>query len=522
MKNRGARCVALGLAMTWIAQSAEAATKLHLDIPAGTLLSCLERLALAAHVRIVDHSGEAAQARCEKLEGDYDFDSAMQHLLPRGQLQWRRLDAGTVEFSPAAPTRLDLDQLSIDGAPVPESGGDRPRGPAPTLLADAATATTRIDRHWLDTAPLVSIAQIARYAPNLYGSGCGITIRGVVRNNLYSSASAFSLDGLDLGGLLLDNDLVPLQGLEQIDIVRGPRAFEAGVKSAAGGVRLYTPSPSPDTEAQASVAIGSKESWLTSAGWCGLFGDTGLGANVLLQRRVLPDDLEQVRAPTADIQKRRNDGGRARLSFQPSALAGLSAEVSALTVDGDSSDRIITVPGGKDPAHLDRKNFDRNVNVGETHDRGAAASVRYGFDQGSSLRAYASALTAERDSSLQPLNNSFVIQHENNAHAGLVYTSHPADDWTLDTGVDRSRNGTQEDYENLRVEQKQRLSRQLRSDSAWAWLERDWGQTWNAGLGLRWVREELVAGYQGRYPGPPSLLHEEIKDCFFVQIATLQ
>jgi hypothetical protein len=515
---------AWGLVMTLLAQSAAAAGMLDLDLPAGPLLSCLERVALAAHVRIVDHSGQAAQAHCTALKGHLDFDDAMNRLLPSTQWQWRRLDAGTVEVSAAAPKRLDLDPLDIEGAPVPGADVERTRGPAPTLLADQATATTSLDRTWLDTAPLVSFAQIGRYAPNVYASGSGLAIRGVVRNNQYSTASAFYLDGIDLGALLLDNDLVPLEGLQQIDVVRGPRAFEAGVKSAAGGVRLYTPAPAPEGEGKVTAGIGSREGWLANSSWSGPLGDTGAGASVMLQRRTLPDDLEQVRAPRADVQKRRNDAGRAKLSFQPAALPGLSAEVSLLAANGDSSDRFITVPASQSPAQIVRKNYDRNVMIGETHGRGAAASLSYDFDNASSLHAYASALAAERDTTLQPANNSSVLQHENNAHAGLVYTVHPADDWTLVTGVDRSRNDTREDYDAQPTGPPKQVVRALRSDSAWVWLEHSWSETWNAGLGLRWVREKIAADFEGpsTTPSAPTPTQAAVTDSLPIPMATLK
>ncbi|HSE11126.1 MAG TPA: hypothetical protein VLB69_00710, partial [Rudaea sp.] len=99
---------------------------------------------------------------------------------PNG-LDWRRLDDGTVEVVAANRSAIvKLSALSIEGEPVAEP--PRPDNPVATPLVARAMAFTAIDQRWLDSAPLLGFNQISWYAPNVYGSGQSLAIRGMERD----------------------------------------------------------------------------------------------------------------------------------------------------------------------------------------------------------------------------------------------------------------------------------------------------------------------------------------------------
>jgi outer membrane receptor protein involved in Fe transport len=474
------------LAALPIAATAQSA-QFDLNLSDGALLPCLERVALAAHVRIVDRSGATA-ARCAPLHGRYDVDGALHALLDGQNLGWLREKDGTVVIVPAVPMRLDLQTLAVEGNPLPAN--PRPRGPAATPLVENASALTRIDHTWLDTAPLLGLSQIGRFAPNVYGSGQSLAMRGLARDSDYFTALTVSLDGIDLGTRLLDDDLVPLDGLDQIDIARGPRAFESGGASAGGSVRLYSTPTAAEAMARSSLGLGNEGAWRASSYWSGPLADSGLGMTLALQRRALPVDVEQRGDPTANLSQRRNDGSRINLSYLPDSMPGLSAQMSLLAVNGNNGDRWVL----HEPRERieDRDNSFTAPLLTTTQGRGGAASVRLQPTAGPSVEAYVSGTHIQYAMRAPSIPNQQYIDYEQRRRAGAnaQWTWDAA--WHLAMGLEAAAFDTRQrselDYPSI-----SRTSSDFgtRTRSGWTWIEHD-ANAWKTGLGWRWLREDEI------------------------------
>ena len=463
--------------------------------PASTaLLECLEPIARTFKVRIVDKTARVAPVACTPLRATMTLQQALdRQLLPNG-LAWRRLEDGTVEVVAAhAPQSLQLPALDIEGDPLPEI--KRPDNPLATPLVERATAATSLDQRWLDTAPLLGFNQLSWYAPNVYGTGQSLAIRGTERDNDYFPALTVTFDGIDLGTRLLDDELVPLEDVTNLTLGRGPRTFEAGEGSQAGAIALKTAPPAAEPITSIALGVGSEGARNGAVDWSGPLGSTGLGATIALDEHVLPSFVRQVTVPEANVDKRRNEFGRIKLHYAPDAVAGLSAGLSALALSGDSSDRRIVPPAPSfglpapfDP--FDRNSYASDPVVAQTHARGAASFVRYEEPDRWAVDAHASITTITRDSSGFPHDVQWA-DHELRRRTGLTASDHPAPDWTLIAAIEHDR--TQTSF-NTPISSGQLIFNYFATttNSASLWAEHDWSPAWTTGLGLRWIDERTT------------------------------
>ncbi len=493
MNIRNLRFFASGIPALFLsAHMAAAPSRLPLDVPAGPLLGCLEHLAAAANVRIIDRDNRAATTNCHALRADLTLDQALDRLLQPLRWQWRRLEDGTIEIFATASAALDLPELTIEGAPLPEV--ERPGGPAPTVLAEQASALTRLGREWLETAPWLGFNQIGRYAPNVYGTGQGLSIRGMERDSDYLTSLSITLDGIDLGTRLLDDELVPLDDVVRLDLARGPRSFEAGRASAAGAIRLVTAPPAAEPTLRTTVGVSDQGAWRESLSWSGPLTDSGLGATTLVERHAVPDFLQQRYAPEADIHHRLNGSARLKLRYEASDTRGPTAELAILNISGDSSDRWIEPTWISTPGTpFGRDSYAEHPVLAHTHALGTAATLRYPATDALTLEMHGAYTSIQRDGNAYPSTARTEANLENRRRAGASIQARPEESWVLAAGLDvasammRERNY----YDGPRYAS---TNFYAQTWSAWTWLEHAWGHAWNAGLGLRWLTERTHSG----------------------------
>jgi len=465
------------------------------------LLDCLEPIARAFHVRIVDATGLAARIVCIPPGQRATLDQVLDQLVKRNGLDWRRLDDGTIEIVAANPVAIvKLTALSIEGEPVMEPA--RPDNPVATPLIERATAFTEIDQRWLDSAPLLGFNQISWYAPNVYGSGQSLAIRGIERDTDYFPALTVTFDGIDLGTRLLDDELVPLDDVTSLNLARGPRTFESGDASQAGLISLTTAAPAAEPVTSTTLGVGNLGARNAAISWSGPFGTSGLGATFALDSHRLPGFVRQLGVPDADVAERQNDFFRFKLSYMPQSAPGFSAGLAALALSGDSSDRAVLAPistsglpnvAGFDP--FDRNSYAIHPVVAQTRARGAAGFVRYEEPERWAIDAHASVTTIHRGA-VEPPENVQWIDQEIRRRLGLTVVDHPSADWTIVAGLEHGAFATS--FFTPLISGLPAMSHlTTATDSASLWIERTWGSTWNAGIGARWVHEQM-AGYPGQ------------------------
>jgi hypothetical protein len=475
----------------------------------ATLLGCLETIARTFHVRIVDSSGFAAPIAC--VPASPTLDHALDRLLHPHHLDWRRLDDGTVEVIAAqTAASMQLPALDIEGDPLPDV--QRPEHPLATPLVERATASTSLDRRWLDSAPLLGFNQIGWFAPNVYGAGQSLAIRGTERDTDYFPALTITFDGIDLGTRLLDDELVPLEDVTSLDLARGPRTFEAGEGAQAGAIALKTAAPAAEPATSLALGAGNHGARDGAASWSGPLGTTDIGATIALDRHELPGFVRQAQVPAANVAKRDNDFGRLKLRYAPDF--GVTAQLAALALSGDSSDRQVVppspVPGHPLPAFdlFDRDSYATDPVVASTHARGAAGFVRYDAAHWA-VDAHASITTITRDVAQFPDDTRW-SDHELRRREGISLSDSLAPDWTIVAGLERDHMATA--FYTPIARQTILNYFATSTDSASFWAEHAWNSTWTTGLGVRWVHERATVfanedrGYGYRVPIPLAVI----------------
>jgi hypothetical protein len=460
------------------------------------LLACLEPIARTFHVRIVDHSGLATSVSCAPLPQQSTLERALDQLLQPHGLTWRRLDDGTLEVIAAhAPSSMQLPPLDIEGDPVADV--QRPDNAIATPLIEHATAVTSLDKRWLDSAPLLGFNQLSWYAPNVYGSGQSLAIRGTERDTDFFPALTVTFDGIELGTRLLDDELVPLEDVTNLKLARGPRTFESGEGSQAGAISLKTAAPSPESTASVTLGAGNAGARNGAVLWSGPLGTTNLGATIALDTHELPSFVQQVVVPDANIETRDNYFGRMKLSYAPDSP--LSAELAALALSGDSSDRqvVAPAPAQSTPTPFDpfeRNSYAKDPVVAKTHARGAAGFVRYDQPDRWAIDAHASLTTISRDATELPVDTQW-SDYELRRRLGLTVNEHPTPNWTILEGLEHDYVTTS--FHTPVTAQLLRFNHfAISTDSALLWAEHSWS-TWNVGLGVRGLHEKTTAFASG-------------------------
>jgi hypothetical protein len=344
----------------------------------GRLLDCLEQVTALTRVPILDASGLVRARQCSTLRGNFTLTQLLDRLLSPAGLGWLRRRDGSIEVQFGYGEQVHLGPLNIDSTPLPDLTPASAAGPPVTVLAREAMSATRLDEERLRSEPLLGFSQLGRYAPNVYGAGAGLSVRGQERDSDYYSGLGFSLDGIALGSYLIDGDLVSVAALGALEIARGPRSFEHGAASAAGSVNLYTPAPDEQPTTRISLGWGDRGSWRSGASWSGRFDPGGeSGLRVAVERRSLPNLVREQYAVQANRPHRSIDNLHAKLNWVPEQVPGLSAEVALLAVEGDDAPLWASI--NFDPRHLHGSaSYAEDAVRRHTRALGSAAQVQYG------------------------------------------------------------------------------------------------------------------------------------------------
>ncbi|MBL8299273.1 MAG: TonB-dependent receptor [Rhodanobacteraceae bacterium] len=471
-----------------------------LELEAGPLLGCLEQIALAARVAIVDRSERVAAAACTGRSVHATLPQALDQLLVPAGLTWRRRDDGAIEVIQALPgERVDLSALTIEDTPLPSLAPVTAATPPVTSMAHEAMSITRVERERLSAAPLLSLAQIARYAPNVYASGASLAIRGQERDLDPFSGLSVRLDGIDLGSSLIEGDMVPVEGLAGLELQRGPRSFERGGNATAGALDLYTAAPTDSPSLRASAGLGNDTAMRGSITGSTRFGDSESGMRLALERRVLAEYVHEVYVPEANRDYRVVDNLYAKLNAVPEWLPGFSLEFALLAVSGD--DPALYIAAGQFPFPLarERRSYAREAGRTQARALGAALNLQYGRDDWN-LRLSANSTFARQEglwlgSGFGPSGD---LNNERRRAVGLSGRYTPGD-WEMAAGVEFSAVSFA-DTDTLWISGFRRVADNredldFRTRSGWLWLGHHWGDRLSAGIGLRQVEEKVQQRY---------------------------
>jgi outer membrane receptor protein involved in Fe transport len=308
-----------------------------------TLGDCFAEIGERTGARIVVQGDIALDRACARVPGGDDPARLLAAVLAGSGLSVRAAGQGlyVVVESRAAdpagstPAVRPLDRLEIESDALDAE-------PRPRLAAlDAVLAQTRYERDELAAKPFVDIAQLSRLAPNLYGTGARLAIRGVERDSDFLASNTVFIDGIDVGSRLLRSDLLPLEDLERIVIQRGPRASSDGSAVMGGKVELRTETPPPEPLVRVRTGIdddGRSRSGLVLGG---PIADIGLSGRIALDRREEEPDVRFRAVPAVDIDRVRRDTLLGKLWFEPESEFGWYAGLTAIAIDSEITDRLV-------------------------------------------------------------------------------------------------------------------------------------------------------------------------------------
>jgi hypothetical protein len=315
-----------------------------IDVAATTLPRCLDQIAARSGARFIVSPELARNApECQPVESAPSVSVALERALAHAEVGWYLRDDGVflLAHAESAPDGR-LDPLEIEDEAEPEGVPHRAtRGPGPRPTVSDLATRTEIDAAELAARPQLRFNRLSRLAPNVYSNGESLSLRGVPRDNDYFTGNTVFLDGIDVGTLLLDHNLIALDELESLSYQRSVGSFEFGAGASGGAIVLRTPAPSPEPGARVSASGGMRNAWAAHAFATGALADSGVSARVAIGRRDDPRFVRSLVVPTLDdnIDRRRNAG--AKLLFEPEALPELSVGLNAFRITGDAPDRSV-------------------------------------------------------------------------------------------------------------------------------------------------------------------------------------
>jgi hypothetical protein len=237
----------------------------------------------------------------------------------------------------------------------------------------------------------------------------------------------------------------------------------------------------------------------------GPLGLDGLGGTLALSRRELPDYVDQRAVPSANEDLQRKDFARAKLMYVPEWLEGLTVQIAALNLSGDSSERFVYDPD-------ERVSDVPNPLRARTHARGVAGSARYDSAYGFGMDVYASNTAISTSGVELPVGQIERRFAEGRRRAGFALRAPSLWGVHVVVGADRADNDTATEKIETRhvvphvppgngyridppsdVVSSTASPFSFRTRSAFVWSETSFGSAWRLGAGVRWVDEEALA-----------------------------
>lgn len=199
-------------------------------------------------------------------------------------------------------------------------------------LVDVPIAVSVLNAALLEKARGTSLEDIQQIVPNFSlekrNGYNNIAIRGVGgggRNIGFETRAGVYIDGAYIGQPQALG--VPLFGIEQVEILRGPQGYLFGRNSVSGAVNIVTAAPTTDPEGFVRIVAGGYETFEGYAGWSGPVAGERILARVGAaheRRGGFSDNL--LTGDDLDDLERTSFRGRVRVKLSDAAILDLSAD----------------------------------------------------------------------------------------------------------------------------------------------------------------------------------------------------
>ena len=250
-----------------------ASDKRHYTIPAGSLISALNRFAEQAGIFLAGHNDLAAGKRSPGLNGDFTRQQALLQLLQGSGLQ--ALAQGHVGYVLQPATTLELGATHVD-APAPstisEDSGSYTVGLTtaatglPLSLRETPQSVSVITRQLMDDQGSTNIADALRRVP-------GISVQNYDSERWEFSSRGLPISNFQYDGVNTDYDGVydygtsstDLAPYERVEIIKGATGLMTGSGDPSATVNLIRKRPTPAFDASISGSAGSWDNYRTEA-----------------------------------------------------------------------------------------------------------------------------------------------------------------------------------------------------------------------------------------------------------------
>jgi len=259
----------------------------HYAIPAGSLVSALNRFAEQAGVFLAGHNDLAAGKRSPGLKGDYSEQQALHQLLQGTGLQAQAQGHGgyVLRAAPAATGPLELGATSISGqtqGSISEDshaytvGSSASATGLPLSLRETPQSVTVITRQLLDDQGSTSIADALRRVP-------GISVQNYDSERWEFSSRGLPVTNFQYDGVNTDYDGVYDYGttstdmaiFDRVEIIKGATGLMTGSGDPSATVNLIRKRPTQAFQASVSAAVGSWDSYRSEADIAGPLIESG-------------------------------------------------------------------------------------------------------------------------------------------------------------------------------------------------------------------------------------------------------
>ncbi len=424
------------------AMPVRAADPVAIELDAGPLWSGLQELARLSGQRILVPGGSASLGGLKHppLHGTMDLEAALDQALADTGFGWRRDAYGSILIVPLQRAKADLETLHI--AAEAETLSDTvPGGAEPANTRLERSGPSRIDGARLLALPAERFDDLLRRAPNVSGQGQGLAIRGIERGGAGVATSSVYLDGIPLGGRVLESGALP--PLQRVQYLRGPRSLWEGPGAMAGVIRLETLDPQYDFGMHGRASASDDASAELRVGGTGQIGSNGpaLRLNAIEQRA--GGSIDNPRTGQRDIDETRQTLLQGRMLYEPDRLEALTLRASWLMLRGDPG-----VPGVVPPLSnaafdpFDRLSYESLQRDPQLDADGGAVEIDWRFGDVGTLRVFGIGARTRFDTTTRRPGIAGERQlrgeTENAREYGFRWEQALGASWQLQAGLDQS------------------------------------------------------------------------------------
>jgi outer membrane receptor protein involved in Fe transport len=261
----GPRCACALLLLLAAAAQVQAAGERLFDIPAQSLETALESLALASDHQLLFWTRDLDGMRSRRLRGNYTIEAALSQLLTGTQLKFE-VSAGTIVILPADPE-------SPAGTPqaVKEEPEARPEPVPVTILIEEVIVTARRREEDLQEVP-ISVTALESTALQERNVGSVLEVNGqaanvAINSDPFSGVAGSQLRMRGIPGVVLYQDGVRAANgalpstidVERVEVLRGPQGTLFGRNAIGGAIQTVTRRPQDHLSTRLSLAAGSAD-----------------------------------------------------------------------------------------------------------------------------------------------------------------------------------------------------------------------------------------------------------------------